>query len=147
VDDGATPLSDQVKAIVAGAQFLVRKWEERAHILRAVLQSIDQFEAVAALIRSSDSAVAARTALMDVMDFDEVQARAVTDMQVLKLARREHQELADHYDEAMTHLADLESTLASPERQRELIGTERGDYLSGQDIPQEDWAADGDDTH
>jgi DNA gyrase subunit A len=53
-------------------------------------------------------------------------------MRVLKLAGRERQQLSDDYDEMLTCIAGLESVLASPVRQRELISTEQGDYLAGQ---------------
>jgi DNA gyrase subunit A len=129
VDESRTSRIEQVEAIIAGAQFQLLRWQERAHILRAVLRGIEQFDTVAALIRSSESAGAARLALMDLLDIDEVQVRAVVGMQVLRLAGRERMSLADEYDEAMAHVTDMESILGSPERQRELIGTERGDYL------------------
>lgn len=69
---------------------------------------------------------------MDLLDIDEVQASAVASVQLARLAGRERQQLADDYDQVMAHVAELQSTLASPERQRELIGTEHGDYLAEQ---------------
>ena len=131
MDDGRTPRSGQTGAIVAGAQELLRQSRLRERILRAVLQAIDQFDAVTELIGASDSADAARAALMDRLGIDEVQARAVAGLQVLKLARRERQQLTNEHNDAMTRVADLESILASPERQQELLGTERGNYLAG----------------
>lgn len=121
-----------VEAIVAGAEHLLHRYHERAHILRAVLKGIDQFDAVRALIASSDSAPEAQRDMMALLDIDEVQARAVVSMQVLKLAKRERQMLADDCETLTAGIADLESTLASPERQRELAGTERGEYLAKQ---------------
>lgn len=130
MDAGQNPLSGQAGAIVAGTRQLLRRWHEREWILRAVLQAIDQFETVTELIRASESADGARSALMERLGLDEVQARAVAGMQVLKLARGERQRLADESGDAMAGIADLESILASPERQQELIGTERGAYLA-----------------
>lgn len=121
-----------VEAIVAGTEHLLSRHQERAHILRTVLKAIDQFDDVRALTGSSDSAEAARTGLMELLNFDPVQARAVAGMQVLRLAKQEHQQLADDYLEAMAQITDLESTLASPDRQRALVGTARGEYLANQ---------------
>ena len=85
--------------------------QARAHILGAVLKAIDHFDIVTDLVRSCDSIAAARIALMDQMGLDEVQARAVTDMQVLQLARR--QLLADEFAEAKARVAELESKPAT----------------------------------
>ena len=67
---------------------------------------------------------------MDLLGIDEVQARAVSDMQVSRLAGRERQSLAAEYDESMAGVAEMEWILASPERQQELVGTEPGAELA-----------------
>ena len=145
MDDGKIPLGHQVEAIVAGAQYLLGGYQERAGLLRAVLRAIDQFDVVSALVRSSDSAATAESALMDLLDIDEAQARAVAGMQVLKLAAREHQRLAEEYAGLLAGIADLESILASPERQSELAGTDRGEYLARRDNRREADSSDADD--
>jgi DNA gyrase subunit A len=81
--------------------------QERAHILGAVLQAIDQFDTVVAAVRSTDSEAAARTALMGQLKIDEVQARAVAGMQILQLARRD--QLASEYEGLRAEIAELQS--------------------------------------
>src|SRR5262245_21348519 len=117
-------VAHQIEVIVRRTRYLLRKAQERAHILRALLKAIDQIDAVIALIRASESAAVAQQGLMELLEIDEIQARAILDMQLRKLAALERQQLVDEYDDLMTQIADYEAILASPERQREIIGTE-----------------------
>ncbi|MDA8318448.1 MAG: DNA gyrase subunit A [Actinomycetota bacterium] len=117
-------VAHQIEVIVRRTQFLLRKAQERAHILSALLKAIDQIDAVIALIRASESAAAAQQGLMNLLEIDEIQARAILDMQLRKLAALERQQLLDEYTELMEQIADYEAILASPQRQRQIIGTE-----------------------
>lgn len=123
-------VAHQIEVIVRRTSYLLRKAQERAHILIALLRAIDQIDAVIALIRASESAAVAQTGLMELLDIDEIQARAILDMQLRKLAALERQQLTDEYNELMAQIADYESILASPERQREIIGTELGEIAA-----------------
>jgi DNA gyrase subunit A len=117
-------VSHQIEVIIRRTQFLLRKAQERAHIVGALLKAIDQIDAVIALIRASESAAAAQQGLMDLLDIDETQAQAILDMQLRRLAALERQRLTDEYEELMTQIAEYEAILASPERQRQIISTE-----------------------
>jgi DNA gyrase subunit A len=117
-------VTHQIEVIVRRTRYLLRKARERAHILSALLKAIDQIDAVIALIRGSESAAAAQQGLMELLEIDEIQARAILDMQLRRLAALERQQLTDEYTELMAQIADYEAILASPERQRQIIGTE-----------------------
>jgi DNA gyrase subunit A len=123
-------VTHQLEVIVRRTRYLLRKAEERAHILRALLKAIDRIDEVIALIRASASAADAQQGLMDLLEIDEVQARAILDMQLRKLAALERQQLVDEYDELLAEIAEYESILASPERQREIVGTELGEIVT-----------------
>jgi DNA gyrase subunit A len=114
----------QIDVIVRRTQFRLRKREERLHIVRALLKAIDRIDEVIQLIRSSESAAVAQTALMEFLEIDEVQARAILDMQLRKLAALERQELQDEHDALVAEIAELNAILASPQRQREILGEE-----------------------
>jgi DNA gyrase subunit A len=114
----------QIEVIVRRTRYLLRRDQDRAHIVGALLRAIDQIDAVIALIRASESAAAAQQGLMDLLEIDEIQARAILDMQLRRLAALERQQLTDEYDELMTRIRDYEEILASPERQREIVSTE-----------------------
>jgi DNA gyrase subunit A len=120
----------QVEVIVRRTQFRLRKAQERAHILVALLKAQDRIDEVIALIRRSESADAARTGLMALLDIDEVQATAILDMQLRRLAALERQRLQDEYDELMAEIADYESILASEGRQLAIIGEELGEIAT-----------------
>jgi DNA gyrase subunit A len=132
MDDDASELDSEVAAIVAGARYQLRTCWERAEILAAVLQSMDRFDEVCALVSSSESAEDLVSGLGRLLSVGELAARAAADMQVRSLAPYRRRLLAAEYEELSSAIADLQSILDSPDRQRELIGTERGDYLAGQ---------------
>jgi DNA gyrase subunit A len=139
-------VTHQIEVIVRRTRYLLRKAQERAHILRALLKAIDRIDEVIALIRASASAAAAHQGLMDLLEIDEVQSRAILDMQLRKLAALERQQLVDEYDELMAEIAEYEAILASPERQRQIVGTELAEIVAkyGDDRRTEIIAYDGD---
>jgi DNA gyrase subunit A len=139
-------VTHQIEVIVRRTRYLLRKAQERAHILRALLKAIDQIDAVIALIRASDSAAAAQQGLMELLEIDEIQSRAILDMQLRKLAALERQQLVDEYEELMTHIRDYEDILASPVRQRQIVSTELAEIAAkfGDDRRTEIIAYDGD---
>ena len=139
-------VNHQIEVIVRRTRYLLRKAEERAHILRALLKAIDRIDEVIAFIRASESAAAAQQGLMDLLEIDEVQARAILDMQLRRLAALERQALTDEYEQLMAEIAEYEAILASPERQRHVIGTELAEITEkyGDDRRTEIVAYDGD---
>ncbi len=141
-------VAHQIEVIVRRTQYLLRKAQERAHILSALLKAIDRIDEVIALIRGSASAAAAQQGLMAMLEIDEIQARAILDMQLRKLAALERQELTNEYDDLMAKIADYEDILASPERQRQIVGDELGEIVEryGDERRTEIVAFDGDVT-
>jgi DNA gyrase subunit A len=122
-------VAHQVEVIVRRTRFRLRKAEERAHILRALLKAIDQLDAVIALIRGSESADAARGGLMQLLDIDEIQATAILDMQLRRLAALERQRLIDEYAELEARIAELNAILDSETRQRGIVRDELAEIV------------------
>ena len=141
-------VSHQIEVIIRRTRYLLRKAQERAHILSALLKAIDRIDEVIALIRGSASAAAAQQGLMGMLEIDEIQARAILDMQLRKLAALERQELVEEYDGLMTKIADYEDILASPVRQRTIVGDELAEIVEryGDERRTEIIAYDGDVT-
>ena len=139
-------VAHQIEVIIRRTRYMLRKAQERAHIVGALLKAIDQIDAVIALIRASASAAAAQQGLMDLLEIDEIQARAILDMQLRKLAALERQQLVDEYEELMAQIAEYEAILASPDRQREIVSTELAEIVAkyGDDRRTEIIAYDGD---
>ncbi len=119
----------QVEVIVRRTQFLLRKAEERIHILRGLLKALDQLDAVIALIRASASADTARVGLMELLDIDELQATAILDMQLRRLAALERQRIIDEHDEIAAEIDDYHDILAKPGRQRQIIRDELSEIV------------------
>jgi DNA gyrase subunit A len=114
----------QVDVIVRRTNFLLAEAEKRAHILRGYLKALDQLDAVIALIRASASAEESKSGLMELLDIDEIQAVAILDMQLRRLAALERQRTIDEATEIEAKIADLNDILAKPGRQRQIIRDE-----------------------
>ncbi len=123
-------VTHQIEVVVRRTRYLLRRAQERAHIVRALLKAIDRIDEVIALIRGSESAAVAQQGLMDLLEIDEEQARAILDMQLRRLAALERQQLIDEYDELMAKIADYEAILASPERQRQIVSEELAEIVT-----------------
>jgi DNA gyrase subunit A len=119
----------QVDVIVRRTQYRLRKAEERAHILRALLKALDQLDAVIALIRNAPSADDARGGLMQLLEIDEVQATAILDLQLRRLAALERNRIIEEAAEIEAKIADLTDILAKPGRQRGIIRDELNEIV------------------
>src|SRR5690606_1328669 len=102
----------------------LRKAEERAHILRGLVKALDMLDEVIALIRRSPTVEDARSGLIQLLDIDEVQATALLDMQLRRLAALERQKIIDELAEIELKIADLKDILAKPSRQRAIVSEE-----------------------
>ncbi|WP_425546215.1 DNA gyrase subunit A [Agromyces tropicus] len=114
----------QVEVIVRRTEYRLRKAEERMHILRAYLKALDALDEVIALIRRSATAEDARDGLIDLLEIDELQARAILELQLRRLAALERQKIMDEAAELERQIADFRDILATPARQRALISAE-----------------------
>ncbi|CAL9471815.1 DNA gyrase subunit A [Streptomyces sp. enrichment culture] len=117
-------VSHQIDVIVRRTRYRLRKAEERAHILRGLLKALDAIDEVIALIRRSDTADVARGGLMRLLEIDEIQANAILEMQLRRLAALERQRIIAEHDELQAKIDEYNAILASPERQRTIISEE-----------------------
>ena len=123
-------IEHQIEVVVRRTTFRLAEKEKRAHILRGYVKALDALDAVIALIRKSESTDDARTGLIELLDVDEVQANAILDMQLRRLAALERQKIQDEYDAIMREIIELNEILASPKRQREIISSELSELTS-----------------
>ena len=117
-------IEHQIEVIVRRTKYRLQEREKRAHILRGYLKALDALDAVIALIRASRTPEEARTGLMKLLDVDEIQANAILDMQLRRIAALERQKINDEYEGLMAEIVELNSILASEAKQREIIKTE-----------------------
>jgi DNA gyrase subunit A len=119
----------QIEVIVRRTQFRLRKAEERAHILRGYLKALDALDAVIALIRKSPTVDDARDGLIDLLKIDELQARAILNMQLRQLAALERQKIIDEAAELEALIVDYKAIIADPVRQRSIISEELAEVV------------------
>ena len=139
-------IEHQIEVIVRRSKFRLAEKERRAHILRGYLKALDALDAVIALIRASKTSEEAREGLMKLLDVDELQANAILDMQLRRLAALERQKINDEYDQLMSEINELNIILGSIEKQREIVKTELNETVAkyGDDRRTQIVAAEGD---
>jgi DNA gyrase subunit A len=120
----------QVNVIVRRTNFRLKKAQERAHILRGYLKALDALDAVIALIRKSANAEVAKEGLIKLLKIDELQARAILNMQLRQLAALERQRIIDEAAALELEIKEYKAIIASPKRQREIIKTELEEVVS-----------------
>ncbi|MCW3813819.1 DNA gyrase subunit A [Micromonospora sp. DR5-3] len=120
----------QIEVIRRRTAFRLRKAEERAHILRGLAKALDALDEVIALIRRSPTVEDARQGLIRLLEIDEVQATAILDMQLRRLAALERQRILDDLAKLELEIADLKDILAKPERQRRIVSEELGEIVA-----------------
>lgn len=107
--------------IVRRSEFELEKLRARAHILTGLLKAVSAIDEVIRTIRSADDVDDARAKLMSLLDLSEVQANAILEMQLRRIAALERQKLQDEYDEVQARIAYLIDLLASPQKILQLI--------------------------
>jgi DNA gyrase subunit A len=142
-------IAHQIEVIVRRTTFRLRKAEERAHILRGYLKALDALDEVIKLIRASATAEDARDGLIKLLSIDELQARAILNMQLRQLAALERQKIIDEAAELEALIVEYKAIIADPERQRTIVSEEleevvkrHGDDRRTQILPGEDGVTD-----
>ncbi|ALO65566.1 DNA gyrase subunit A [Arthrobacter alpinus] len=123
-------VTHQMDVIVRRTRFRLRKAEEEAHILRGLLKALDALDEVIALIRRSSTTEEARDGLVELLDIDEIQAKAILDMQLRRLAALEHQKITDRHTVLETMITEFNRILADPEIQRGIVSDELADITA-----------------
>lgn len=122
-------VAHQIEVIVRRTQFRLEEKEKKAHILRGLVKALDMLDEVIALIRGSATVDIARQGLMDLLTVDEIQANAILEMQLRRLAALERQKIIDELAQIELEIADLKDILASPERQRAIVRDELAEIV------------------
>ncbi len=139
-------IAHQVEVIQRRTQHRLDDAQARAHIYRGLVLALDQLDAVIALIRRSPNTDEAREGLKTLLEIDDLQANAILDMQLRRLAALERQRIIDQLAEYERIIADLIDILAKPERQRKIISDELAEIVDkyGDERRTEIIGADGD---
>src|SRR5690606_23597658 len=100
------------------------KAKKRAHVLDGLLIAIANLDAVIKTIRESKDADVAKSNLVSRFNLTEIQAQAILDMQLRRLAALERQKIEDEYKALVETIAELEGILANPQKILEIIRTD-----------------------
>jgi DNA gyrase subunit A len=118
----------QVEVITRRSRSLLKKANDRAHIVEGLLKALDMIDAIIAAIRASDDKPAARDALMAApFDFSVEQAEHILDMTLARLTRLGRSQLEEEMAELRATIAELESILADDAKLRGVISSEMGE--------------------
>ena len=126
------PLKDLITHFVAHRQDVIRRRTEyqlgrardRAHIVEGLLKALDAIDAIIETIRNSQDVETARNNLVQGFDLSEIQAQAILDMQLRRLAALERQRLDEEYNDLLATIARLEDLLQNPQKIRAEIKRE-----------------------
>ena len=117
-------LEHRQEIVVRRSRYELEKAKHRAHILEGLLTALDHLDEVISIIRRSRTADTARTNLRRRFKLTEVQAQAILDMPLRRLAALERRKLQDEYKELKKRIRYLEKLLRSPKRIREVVKEE-----------------------
>jgi DNA gyrase subunit A len=112
------------EVVTRRTQYLLRKAEERAHILEGLIIASDNIDEVIALIRASSNADEAREKLMERFELSEIQAKAIVEMRLRQLTGLEQDKLRSEYEELMKTIEDYKDILDKKERRMAIIKEE-----------------------
>jgi DNA gyrase subunit A len=117
-------ISHRQEVITRRTEFDLDKAKKRAHVLEGLKIALDNIDAVIATIRKSQTTDTARKNLMSGFNFSEVQANAILDMRLARLAALERKKIDEEYKAVLKEIAYLESLLADPKK---ILGLIRDD--------------------
>ena len=112
------------QVVVKRTLYLLRKDKEREHILQGLKKALDNLDEIIKLIRASRDAEVAKVGLIEKFKFSEIQAQAILDMQLRKLAALERKKIEDELNSILKEIAGFETLLASPQKILDLISSE-----------------------
>ena len=98
------------------SEFLLKRAQDRDHIVQGLLLALSRIDEVIAIIRASEDVETARNNLMERLQLTQIQAQAILDMQLRRLATLERERLEKEHEDLLKTIADLEGLLADPAR-------------------------------
>lgn len=117
-------LDHRQNVIKRRSEYDLAKARQRAHILEGLRVALKNLDEVIDLIRKSPDVETARTRLMKRFKLSEIQAQAILDMPLRRLAALERKKIEEEYKELEAQIKELEGLLRSPKRIRQLVSEE-----------------------
>lgn len=123
-------VTHQLDVVVRRTRYKLREAEAEIHIYRGYLKALDALDEVIALIRRSPDSDEARTGLMEMLDIDEVQANAILNLQLRRLAALQRQQILENYAKLEAEILEYQAILDSEQRQRDIVSDELGEIVA-----------------
>ncbi len=120
-------LEHRKTVIIRRTTYLLRKAQERAHILEGLKIAIDNLDEVVALIRASKTPAEAREGLMDRFGLSRIQAQAILDMKLQRLTGLELEKIIEEYKKVLQEIKEYKEILASEQKVLDIVETELGE--------------------
>jgi DNA gyrase subunit A len=117
-------IEHRLEVIKRRAEFDLEKARQRAHILEGYLIALKNLDEIIELIRSAADVDAARNKLMKRYKLTEIQANAILDMQLRRLAALERKKIETEYKEVTVNIKQLTDLLKSPKKMRGVVAEE-----------------------
>ena len=117
-------LDHRLEVVRRRSEYDLEKARHRSHILEGLLIALDNLDEVIATIRKSRTVETARVNLLKQFKLTEIQAQAILDMQLRRLAALERRKLQDEYKEVQAQIKNLERLLSRPDLMRDTIREE-----------------------
>lgn len=117
-------IDHQYDVITRRTQYDLKKAQDRAHILEGLRIAVDNLDAIIHTIRDSRDANEAMPRLMNGFGLDEIQAKAILDMQFRRLTGLEREKIESEYQDLLVKIADLQDILAHHERIEQIVKDE-----------------------
>jgi DNA gyrase subunit A len=117
-------LSFRITVTIRRYEFDLADARFRGHILEGLLKAIDMLDEVIATIRGSKTQETAKTNLMDKFKFTEVQAQAILDMQLRRLAALERMKLENEFKELQENIKKYNEILEDPQKVLEIVNND-----------------------
>ncbi len=117
-------IDHRIEVVTRRTAYLLKKAEERAHILEGYLKALENIDSVIELIRASDSTDTARTSLIGKFELSEAQANAILEMQLRRLTGLERGKIEKEYKELTRKIKEYKAILKDRQRVLDIIKAE-----------------------
>ncbi len=117
-------LDHRLEIVRRRSEYDLNKARQRAHILEGYRVALKNLDEVISIIRKAPDADTARTRLMKRFKLTEIQAQAILDLQLRRLAALERKKIEEEYKEILALIKELESLLKSPKKMRQVVSDE-----------------------
>ncbi len=136
-------LDHRLEVVRRRSEYELKRARDRAHILEGLLKAMDALDDVIATIRKSQTVETARNNLKKLLHIDDIQAQAILDMQLRRLAALERKKIEEEYKEKIKLIKYLEGLLKSPQKMRDVIAEELGLIKNAYNDPRRTIIVDG----